>query len=145
MKEPKKHIPDDEYDVCTGCGGQWPCPKWQKWTASKDYRLRELERLHNEEVKRVSELSTSLHSLRQTVRENDMILRGGMIPMLMDFANKGKVGTLTVSKTHDFDDITTFDDRGRVRTVQNREMHVTYDGVDTLWEDGRVTERWTHP
>lgn len=147
MKEPTEHQaiesdygPDDP--VCAEDGDNWPCATWQKWTASKDYRIAQLEEGLKREQRRTSSLEDRVREMAKTVREDTNILRNGIFKAIADLGTHGRIGSLGLEWLSDSQDFTMMGSGHRVRVATPAELSVIYIDVDgRVWTNGIVTEQ----
>lgn len=147
MKEPIEHQaiesdygPDDP--VCAEDGDNWPCKTWRRWTASKDYRIAELEEGLKREQRRTSSLADQVRETAKTVREDSNILRNGIFHAMRDLGRRGAMGNLTLDWSRDSEDFDVFTLGRRVRVAGPTELTVTYEDLDgRTWTNGAVTDQ----
>lgn len=147
MREPTEHhVYDDEYQDDTGecieCDQPWPCKTWRKWTASKDYRIAQLEAT----VKRLSGQAArdgdKLHELESTVRDDSNILRNGIFRAISDIGRHNRMGNLSLDWTRDVEDFTLDGSPWIHRVAGRSELTVTYEDLDGgTWKNGELTDR----
>lgn len=149
MKEPTEHTPaDDEYEregdtlECIECDQPWPCKTWRKWTASKDYRIAQLEAGLKREQQRTSGFEERLSKLERTVSEDNNILRNGVFKAIADISEHGQAGSLGLEWTRDAQDFTMQGNNHTFRVAGPSQLHVLYIAVDgSVWANGAMTER----
>lgn len=152
MKEPEGHyecdpadvIPDDRTLVpyCASDGEVWPCKTWQKWTASKDYRIAQLEAGLKREQQRTSDFEERLSKLEHTVSEDNNILRNGVFKAIADISEHGRAGSLGLEWAMDAQDFTMRGSSHMHRVAGPAQLHVLYIAVDgSVWANGVMTEK----
>lgn len=147
MKEPSKHRPaeysdpewGDEYQYCQADREPWPCRKWQRWTASKEYRLKELEDKHELLVSSYRSTETELRETREKLRRLELLVRGGVLLALRDAGHSG----ITEEVTRDVQDYTMAGSSWVHRVAGLEDYTVTYTGRNTKYVNGELTEAWS--
>lgn len=150
MKEPTEHepngVPYEDYEICEADGKRWPCDTWQKWTASKDYRIAQLEEGLKREQQRTSGLEAQVREMAKTVRDDSNILRNGIFHAMTDLGTHERIGSLGLEWTVDDQDFTMMGGSHRVRVAGSSELSVIYVAVDgRVWTNGVVTEHRIGP
>lgn len=144
MKEPEGH---GEYAAgydgllgrCAKDGKKWPCPTWRKWTASKDYRIKELEtkveRLGLDAAGNRKELA----SLREAHRRLELLVRGGVLLALRD---AGRCG-ISETVVRDIQEYTLAGSSEVARVAGTEDYTVTFTGKHSRYVNGRLEESWS--
>ncbi|MFF5973654.1 hypothetical protein ACFY7C_19215 [Streptomyces sp. NPDC012769] len=140
MKEPTEHRPGDgEYpEYCEHDQEPWPCAKWQKWTASKDYRIQELElkvSVHGNTIR----AHTARHrETEEKLRRLELLIRGGVLRALADVG----MGRITEEVTRDYIDAPIMGGEV-VRFARAEDYTVTYAGPNKTYVNNELTEDFT--
>lgn len=139
MREPTLCEQGDDGD-CLACFVPWPCPRWQQWTATKEYRIRELEAKVRQLEKDRYNQGKVLTDHRKDIYELKTSL-AGIWPALVDLLDGVSGGHLSVRVHHDDQEIGTFDG-GIHRIVGMTERVVGYTSPGGFtYENGKCTER----
>ncbi|MCX4912856.1 hypothetical protein [Streptomyces sp. NBC_00687] len=145
MKEPEGHeasANDYEPSCCVEDGSPWPCKTWRKWTASKDYRIKELEAGLKAARENAARIDARLRAVENTVREDSNILRNGIFRAMADLGKEGRMGNLALNWSREAEDFTTLGQSHRVRVAGPVDLIVKYVDIDgRTWTDGVVTDQ----
>lgn len=142
MKEPEGHYQydHDDYDtaedICAKDGEVWPCPTWRKWLKSKDCRILQLESKVEQLESKVEQLALNTAGHRETLRQLDLFVRGGVARMVFDLAKDGHVrNSLDESVTREALDVHSIRGGGEV-TLGRPEYEVIYkDNAGNTWRN----------
>lgn len=126
-------------DVCDACLVAWPCDRWQKWTASKDYRIQELERERQDHAKQIADLRKVASSAQDRLHKLETTMQG-IWPALHDLLEGRSGGKVSVSTHTEYQDVTPFGGPP-LRVAGLREYHVNYESpTGTTYSDGHAVE-----
>ncbi|WP_432112772.1 hypothetical protein [Streptomyces sp. S1] len=133
MKEPTEHQ-EHEDGRCGADGKKWPCPTWRKWTATPEYRLREVERRLDANRKAGAAVAKELGEAKEKLRRLELLVRGAVLPALGDAGAQ-----ISESVEYDHEDYTSWHDTHRVVVRTRADYKVTFvDRAGRVYENGRV-------
>jgi hypothetical protein len=127
--------------LCNACLTPWPCPKWQKWTKSNEYRIGQLEERVKDISKRLDAERELTNDLKDKVHRLEVWAKGVM-PALGDVL-AGKIGgTLRYREDVEYQDITLCGGYPPMRMAGLRDYSMDYSGPDgDEYHNGVLTER----
>lgn len=129
-------------DACAYCFEVWPCTVWRKWTASKDYKILQLQSENMRFRDGMDRLFRELDAVKDTVHRLDLLVFGGLFPQMGDIAKDGRGGNLSVSETVDETDVTPAGWGMTVTVPGRREFVVEYEANDgSVWRNKDIIER----
>lgn len=94
-------------DICGLHLETWPCDTWLKWTASKDYKIQELERERKEQAKQLADLRKCASSAQDRLHKLETTVQG-IWPALVDLLEGRSGGHVSIEHHHDHVDVTPF-------------------------------------
>jgi hypothetical protein len=142
MKQPKCGYDSDEFEnECYECDEPWPCKKWRRWTASKDYRIAELEATLERALVRIAATESRLNQLEDKAYHVETWVKG-VTPAFGDLLAGKAGGSISISSDTEYQDFSSAAHASTFRLTRGRLYSVTYNSPDgSVYKNGRCIER----